>query len=107
MDPGMLASRERMLDVIPYPETHAPYDSLAVGSDSELWMRAAGVPASSARTWLVLTRSGAAAGTVTVPAGMRLLEIGRDFVLAVRRDDDDVEHVGVYPLRRQAGPGSR
>ena len=101
----MMAQREKMLDAVPYPRTHAPYDSLVVGRDAELWVRVAGPPTPEARTWLVLARSGAAAGTVSIPAGLRLLQVGRDFILAARRDEDDVEHVGVYPLRRQTRGG--
>ena len=107
MDPGMLAAREKMLEAIPFPETHAPYDSLAVGTDSELWLRTTGTPANAARTWVILSRSGAALGTVAVPHGLRLLEVGRDHVIALRRDEDDVEHVGVYPLRRNVRAGVR
>ena len=103
----MLADRLKMLEVVPFPQTHAPYDSLLVGPGDELWIRSAGPPSDAPRTWVVLARSGAAVGTVTVPAGLRLLDIGPTFVVAVRRDEDDVEHVGVYPLRRQPGASTR
>ena len=102
-----VARQERMLETVPYPATHAPYDSLLVGPGGELWVRSAGRPGDDPRIWIVLASSGAALGTVSVPARMRLLEVGRDFVIAVRRDEDDVEHVGVYPLRRQAAGGPR
>ncbi len=101
------ARQERMLEVVPYPATHAPYDSLLPAPGGELWVRAAGKPGDDPRLWVALGRSGAALGTVSVPARLRVLEVGTDFVLAVRRDEDDVEHVGVYPLRRQASGSSR
>jgi hypothetical protein len=34
-------------------------------------------------------------------AGAWPLEIGRDYPLALRRDDDDVEHVVSYAVRRR------
>ena len=102
-----IARQERMLEVVPYPTTHAPYDSLLVAPGGELWVRTTGKPGADPRIWIALAQSGAALGTAAVPASLRLLQVGRDFVIAVRRDEDDVEHVGVYPLRRPSGSGSR
>ena len=99
----MLAQTEQMLQVVPFPEVRAPYDSLIAGPDEELWVRQSRPFAGDPATWTVLTRSGAAAGTVTLPPGMRPFHIGRDFVVAVTRDADDVEHVVVHQLKR-AGP---
>ena len=102
-----IARQERMLETVPYPSTHAPYDSLLIAAGGELWVRSAGKPGDDPRVWIALAPSGAALGTVSVPAGTRVLEVGRDYVIAVRRDEDDVEHVGLYPLRRQVGGGTR
>ncbi len=96
----MIAQSERMLETVPYPETHAPYDSLLVGHAGELWVRRAHPFPDEPSSWTVLARGGAALGMVTLPAGMRPLHIGTDFIVALTKDADDVQHVGVYPLRR-------
>ena len=98
----MQAQRTKVLEAIPYPATFAPYDSLLAGDAKEVWVRAGGTPAGQPQSWVVLSPSGAATGTVTIPAGMRLLEVGRDYVIGVRTDEDDVERVGIFPLRRAA-----
>ena len=100
MRSAMVAQAERMLESVPYPETHAPYDSLLTGQDAELWVRRAHPASGEPSTWTVLGRDGAASGTVTLPAGMRLFHMGADFIVGMTRDSDDVEHVAVYPLRR-------
>jgi hypothetical protein len=100
MQARMIAQSEKMLETVPYPQAHAPYDSLLVGHDGELWVRRAQPFAGEPSTWTVLARGGAARGTVTLPAGMRPLQIGADFIVALTRDADDVQHVGIYPLRR-------
>lgn len=105
--PDWIARQERMLETVPYPGSHAPYDSLLVAPGGELWVRSPAKPGEDPRVWITLARSGAVLGTVSVPASLRVLQVGPDFVIAVRRDEDDVEHVGVYALRRQAAPSTR
>jgi hypothetical protein len=96
----MIAQTEKMLETVPYPENHAPYDSLVAGHDGELWVRRADPFVGEATVWTVLKRDGAATGTVTLPAGMRPLHAGADFIVAMTKDVDDVEHVGLFALRR-------
>ena len=48
--------------------------------------------------WSVFDAEGRWLGIVDMPDGFRPLDIGRDYVLGVRRDDLDVEHVQVYDL---------
>jgi hypothetical protein len=98
-----ILAQERMLDVMPFPSTHAPYDSLMLSATKELWVRTTAKGKDGQRTWVVLRPDGAARGVVRIPPGMKLLHIGADFIVAMTRDEDDVQHVGMYALR--AGPG--
>lgn len=50
--------------------------------------------------WHVFHPDGNLLGTVRTPAGLRVLEIGADYVLGVARDGLDVEQVLVYGLSR-------
>jgi hypothetical protein len=38
---------------------------------------------------------------VTVPAGLDVYDVGRDYVLGLRKDDLGVEHVEMYALSRK------
>ena len=50
--------------------------------------------------WSVLAPDGRWVADVTLPAHFALLDAGEDYVAGVLRDDDDVESVVVYRLRR-------
>ena len=51
------------------------------------------------RYW-ILGPNGAMTGHLEGPPGFRIYEAGRDYVLGVYRDTDDVEHVRLYTLIR-------
>lgn len=53
-----------------------------------------------ATKWSVLAPDGRWIADVTLPAHFALLDAGEDYVAGVLRDDDDVESVVVYRLRR-------
>jgi hypothetical protein len=46
----------------------------------------------------VYDRDGRLLGEVGRPAGVGVLEIGRDYMLGIWRNEDDVEFVRIYPL---------
>ncbi len=50
--------------------------------------------------WSVFNAEGRWLGIVEFSGGFRPLDIGRDYVLGVRRDDLDVEHVQLYDLMK-------
>jgi hypothetical protein len=51
-------------------------------------------------TWSVLGRDGTWIADVALPARFSLLDAGRDYVAGIELDEDDVETVVVYRLRR-------
>lgn len=51
-------------------------------------------------TWSVLARDGTWAADVVLPARFSLLDAGQDYVAGIELDEDDVETVVVYRLRR-------
>lgn len=53
--------------------------------------------------WKIFDAEGVLVGTVRIPAEMRILEIGHDHLVAVERDELDVEHVRVYGLSEREG----
>jgi hypothetical protein len=57
-------------------------------------------PGSDERRWTVFSPEGRALGSVVTPPGLRVLEIGRDYVLGVWQDELDVEYVRMHRLDR-------
>ncbi|HEU4628259.1 MAG TPA: hypothetical protein VFS08_00885 [Gemmatimonadaceae bacterium] len=70
------------------------------GADGELWLRLFDVDDAVAPRYVIVDREGRAIARATLPAGLDVQQIGRDFVLGVRRDSLDVERVVEYGLRR-------
>ena len=50
--------------------------------------------------WAVFDPDGRLRGLVETPPGLRLFEIGEDYLLGWKYDDLGVEHVQIWPLGR-------
>ncbi|HSJ09206.1 MAG TPA: 6-bladed beta-propeller [Longimicrobiales bacterium] len=97
-DPGAFV--DQMLEMWPAPERKPAYSDLHVDPDGNLWV---GAPANTIlsefpSSWSVYDRDGRLLGSVAAPAGLRVLEVGRDAIAGVWRDEDDVEYIHVYPI---------
>jgi hypothetical protein len=46
--------------------------------------------------WLVFEASGEVLGTVTSPTGLRVFDIGEDYMLGVESNEDDVQRIALY-----------
>jgi len=55
--------------------------------------------------WLVHSADHESAGVVSLPAGLRLLQAGPDFVLGVEKDTVDQDVLRLFPLERPAPSG--
>lgn len=86
---------------MPKPRRFPAIGDLVAGDGGELWVqdypRAPEAPA----RWTAFDSTGAVLASATMPAGLRVLRIGRDYVLGVERDALDVERVVLLPLRRR------
>ncbi|HEX6630589.1 MAG TPA: hypothetical protein VF048_05840 [Gemmatimonadaceae bacterium] len=71
------------------------------GADGELWLQLFDVDDTAPPRYVVVDREGREIARATLPAGLDVQQIGRDFVLGVRRDSLDVESVVEYALRRR------
>jgi hypothetical protein len=92
---------EKALDDAPYPERMAPLTGLVADADGNLWAEEARRPGDDRGSeWTVFGPDGAARGTVRLPAGLAVKQIGRDWILGVAVDEDEVEHVRLYRLTR-------
>ncbi len=83
------------------PKTRPYYSSLYADYNDGLWVELfEEVPTAQPRECLVLNASGAVIATVVLPNGLQVMEIGRDYVLGVRRNADDLLSVERYRLER-------
>lgn len=90
----------KRIDVL-YSPAHRPaavprFSRFVAGPDGEMWVELyAEDPAAPAR-FVIFGRAGRAIGTATLPAGVKLTDAGRDYVVGVRTDADGVEEVGMW-----------
>lgn len=95
-------SRERALKAHEvgdaFPSVMPAFRAIRHDRDGNLWLEEYRVDPASPARWFVIDRTGEWLGEVAVPAGLRVLDIGDDWVLGVARDELDVEHVLMYDL---------
>lgn len=109
-DPRLAAQRLRLLEATVFARHLPAYQQLIVDRERNLWVSEAEVERyttqgfstvpSGPTAWRVFDRQGVWLGTVVMPARFRPMEIGREYVLGLWRDADDVEHVRLYRLDR-------
>lgn len=84
------------------PRTMPAYATLEVARDGHLWIRRhAGPRDEGPALWDVFEPEGSWLGTVPLPEGLRVLEIGEAYVLGSWRDELDVERVRLHRLTRR------
>jgi len=81
----------------------APFFSgFVAGIDGEMWVQEFSDVSDAPVRYLVLNASGAAIARVILPqARVTARDIGRDYILGVHIDSDDVERVVQYALNRR------
>jgi hypothetical protein len=82
------------------PETLPPYESVHVDAEGVLWVARYAAPGDQTRVWELFHLDEGMVATLEVPFNVLILEVGTDYVLAVRTDELGVEVVHVYPLMR-------
>ena len=86
----------------PPPPTTMPAFAPDIHVDTELclWVREFFRPGDSRVVWSVFSEDGVLLGMVETPSGLKLLDIGSDYILGLRLDEDDVEYLEMYDLAR-------
>ena len=70
-------------------------------SEGDLWVQEYPLPGASEHVWVVLDREGMAQGEVHVPASIAIHDVGRDFVLGVRKGPFDIDQVVLLEFVRR------
>ncbi len=92
----------------PPPRTLPAYaPDIHVDGDLNVWVRESSRPGHQRSEWSVFSAEGKLLGTVDIPPGVDVLEIGADYVLGLQRDTLDVEYVRKFQLRRERSRVSR
>jgi hypothetical protein len=82
-------------------ESSAPlFSRLVAGPDGEMWVELFREDLAAPGVFLVLSPSGAPVARARAPARVQFFEIGQDYALGVRTEDDGVERVIMYGVRR-------
>jgi len=90
----------------PGPDTLPAFSALKDDVLGNTWVRLFRSPADTgAEQWIVLDAEGAARGTVALPPGIDVYEIGPDWLLGLWTDELDVEHVRVWRFSGRPAPG--
>jgi hypothetical protein len=103
---ALLAQIER---VVPDPERRPPYGQLLLDRLGYVWIGeypwggAGGSPPRSPLRWTVLGLDGGFLGALETPPGLRLLEVGADYVLGVFTGGEGGQNVVRYTLSRGMG----
>jgi len=94
--------RERaMYEAIQFPDSIPAFRSLFLDDTGDLWVREYQPTENRGPVrWRVYDRRGYPLAHVAGPERFRPTDIGRHYVLGIRKDDLDVEHVELYELER-------
>ena len=84
----------------PHAEYMPAFETLLLDSDGKLWVEDHNLPGDTLRSWTVFDEEGVPLTRLSLPKTNRVMDIGEDFVLALYRDEMDVEYIRSYPLTR-------
>jgi hypothetical protein len=104
-NPRQRARIERELALHPFPDRLPAHFALFVDADDHVWVQGHPRAAEPDPAWEVVSPEGSWLGSVRLPPGARPLEIGGDYVLAVRTAANGAEEVVELRLTRQARGG--
>lgn len=96
--------RERLAEV-PMPETFPAFDQILADALGNLWIQEYDLPGEERTNplWTVFDSEGRVLGFVETPTGLRIYEIGEDYILGRATDDLGVEYVQMWSLERTGG----
>lgn len=97
----------RRLDEMPYPASFPAFRRLFADPMGNIWFEPFALPGTSASTpplWKHWDASEGRELEVTMPVGLRVLEVSTDLVCGVVRDEDDLESIACYRISRRPPP---
>lgn len=89
-----------VLRELPAPEVLPAIHQIVADAADNLWVRTYHDLSTQYSLWLVFSPDGTPIARVVLPRQLRVLEIGIDHLLAVSKDEDDVESVLLFRFRQ-------
>jgi hypothetical protein len=72
-----------------------------VDQTGTLWVNAYGMPGADSTTWSVFDADGRWLSDIMLPEAWQILDVGQDYILALTRDELDIERVQKHRLHRR------
>ena len=89
-----------LYEEMPVPDHFPMIGRLTMDVPGRLWVQDYPRPGLERVRWTVLDTQGLVLARADLPRGLRVTEIGEDYVLGIQRDEDEVEYVVLYGLSR-------
>jgi hypothetical protein len=99
-DPSMAPATRTSFQDVPAADFVPAFQNLFLDSEGFLWVEHMRLPGERLTTWTVFDDEGLPITQLSLPRQNRILDIGRDRVLALFEDELGVEYLRVYPLSR-------
>lgn len=100
---GANESHREFVNAMPMPDTMPSYSWLLTDREGNLWVQEYEWRRDRPRVWAAFTPDGELLGRLTVPAGLKVMQPGRDYLVALHRDELDVERIEVSRVERVKG----
>lgn len=99
---NILLNRRKSVEATPMADSFPAFSSFIGDAAGYLWVREYDFPreARPAPLWTVFDPEGRVLGYLETPRGLRIFEIGTDYILGRMRDELGVEYVQTWPLER-------
>lgn len=98
------ASLRQVYDRITYPAEMPAYGDVRTDAAGHLWIQDYPAPGDPPLSWTVFDRGGRPLGRIALPAGVRVEEIGADYLLGAGADDLGRVYVALWALDRNENP---
>ena len=100
-NPDAPPDRRRRFESLPVMDRFPTHSTMIADAGGNLWVQRYRRPsASGPAEWLIFDGEGTLIARAALPQGLRVFEIGGDFVLGVQPDAEEVEQVVLYSLAR-------
>jgi hypothetical protein len=93
--------QEQAIRNLTFPEHKPFFTDVQMDAAGNAWVRRHAEPDVDV-PWDVFDAEGRLLGTVTTPAGLRVTQIGADFIVGTWSDEMDVAHVRVHRIQKPA-----
>jgi len=99
-DNELARAYRRSFENAPIPDLHPAFGSIYLDTAGDLWVEETRTTEEAPRVASIFDSDGRAVGSVILPTGLRIFEIGADYILGAYADDLGVEYLRMYPLIR-------